>query len=129
MGDAGNFVLRASNGWCGSGVASSSGELPVIRAYDMDAHRAKNGRVFATLGEGEGGPDGIRVDEHGNVWSSSHVGIVVYSPSGERIGTVAVPEVVSNLCFGGDDGHDLFITASTSVYRVRTATRDAALAR
>ncbi|PCN47748.1 gluconolactonase [Curtobacterium sp. 'Ferrero'] len=106
-------------------VASSSGDLPVIRAYDIDGARVKNGRVFARLGADEGIPDGIRVDEHGDVWSSSHRGVVVFDPTGERLGTVPVPEVVSNLCFGGDDGTDLFLTATTSVYRVRTGTRDA----
>jgi gluconolactonase len=110
-------------------VASSSGDLPVIRAYDVDIDdvgvRVKNGRDFARLGADEGIPDGIRVDEHGNVWSSSHRGVVVLDPAGERLGTIPVPEVVSNLCFGGDDGSDLFLTATSSVYRVRTGTRDA----
>jgi gluconolactonase len=40
--------------------------------------------------------------------------------------TVDVPEKVSNLCFGGPDGQDLYITASTSLYRIRSTTRDAA---
>lgn len=106
-------------------VASSSGALPVIRAYDVDGARVKNGREFARLGTDEGIPDGIRVDAHGNVWSSSHRGVVVFDADGDRLGTIPVPEVVSNLCFGGDDGSDLFLTATTSVYRVRTSTRDA----
>ncbi|MGL3200096.1 MULTISPECIES: SMP-30/gluconolactonase/LRE family protein [Curtobacterium] len=111
-------------------VASSSGDLPVIRAYDVDVDdvgvRVKNGRDFGRLGADEGIPDGIRVDVHGNVWSSSHQGVVVFDPAGERLGTIPVPEVVSNLCFGGDDGSDLFLTATTSIYRVRTAVGDAA---
>ncbi|MDB6428280.1 SMP-30/gluconolactonase/LRE family protein [Curtobacterium sp. 20TX0008] len=107
-------------------VASSSAHEPVIRAYDVDGHRVKNGRVFARLGEGEGVPDGIRVDVHGNVWSSTHRGVTVFAPDGARIGDVAVPEVVSNLCFGGDDGTTLFVTATTSLYRIATTTRDAA---
>jgi gluconolactonase len=107
-------------------LASSSGERPFIRAYDVDGHRVKNGRVFATLAPGEGAPDGIRVDTDGNVWSSSHDGIVVFAPDGTRIGEVPVPEVVANLCFGGDDGTILFIAASTSIYRIATRARDAA---
>ncbi|WP_413600208.1 SMP-30/gluconolactonase/LRE family protein [Curtobacterium sp. Curtsp57] len=107
-------------------LASSSGERPFIRAYDVDGHRVKNGRVFATLAPGEGAPDGIRVDTDGNVWSSSHDGIVVFAPDGTRIGEVPVPEVVANLCFGGDDGTTLFIAASTSIYRIATRARDAA---
>ncbi|WIE72452.1 SMP-30/gluconolactonase/LRE family protein [Curtobacterium sp. MCJR17_020] len=111
-------------------IASSSGDEPVIRAYDRggaDGDLLKNGRVFARLEPGEGAPDGIRVDVHGNVWSSSHRGVVVFDPFGERIGEVAVPEVTSNLCFGGDDGTTLFLTATTSVYRIATTTRDAAV--
>ncbi|MFJ3379730.1 SMP-30/gluconolactonase/LRE family protein [Curtobacterium sp. NPDC090217] len=107
-------------------LASSSGERPVIRAYDVDGHRVKNGRVFAALAPGEGAPDGIRVDTDGNVWSSSHDGVVVYAPDGTRIGEVPVPEVVANLCFGGDDGTTLFIAATTSIYRIATRARDAA---
>jgi gluconolactonase len=111
-------------------IASSSGDEPVIRAYDRRGESGellKNGRVFARLALGEGAPDGIRVDVHGNVWSSSHRGVVVFDPSGDRIGEVAVPEVTSNLCFGGDDGTTLFLTATTSVYRIATTTRDAAV--
>jgi gluconolactonase len=107
-------------------LASSDGERPVIRAYDVDGARVKNGRVFATLESGEGVPDGIRVDVDGNVWSSSGRGVVVLAPDGSRIGEVPVPETVSNLCFGGDDGTTLFLTATTSVYRIATTARDAA---
>lgn len=106
-------------------VASSSADLPVIRAYDRDGARVKNGREFVRLEHGEGVPDGIRVDEHGNVWSSTHRGVSVFAPDGTRIGDVPVPEVVANLCFGGIDGRTLFVTATTSVHRLRTTTRDA----
>jgi gluconolactonase len=117
-------------------VASSDGDRPVIRAYDvvLDGEaapgvpgvRVKNGRDVVTLAPGEGVPDGIRVDEDGRIWSSSAVGVVVCEPDGTRIGTVPVPEVVANLCFGGDDGRTLFVTATTSVHRIRTTTRDTA---
>jgi gluconolactonase len=107
-------------------VASSSMDRPVIRAYDVEGVRVKNGREFVRLGPGEGVPDGIRVDEHGNVWSSSHRGITVFAPDGRRIGDVPVPEVVANLCFGGDDGRTLFIASTTSIHRLATTTRDAA---
>jgi gluconolactonase len=107
-------------------LASSSSERPVIRAYDVSGAQAKNCRVFATLEDGEGAPDGIRVDTDGNVWSSSHRGVVVFAPDGRRIGEVPVPEVVANLCFGGDEGTTLFIAATTSIYRVETRAKDAA---
>lgn len=107
-------------------VASSSSAEPVVRAYDVDGLRVKNGRAVVRLDDGEGVPDGIRVDEHGNLWSSTHRGVSVFAPDGTRIGDVPVPEVVANLCFGGDDGTTLFVTATTSVYRIPTTTRDAA---
>ncbi len=105
-------------------VASSSAELPVIRAYDGTAPGEERPRVRPTRPRG-GRPDGIRVDEHGNVWSSTHRGVSVFAPDGTRIGDVPVPEVVANLCFGGADGRTLFVTATTSVHRLRTTTRDA----
>ncbi|WP_258367470.1 SMP-30/gluconolactonase/LRE family protein [Curtobacterium sp. MCBD17_008] len=116
-------------------VASSDRDRPVIRVYDVvvdpdaagaPAVRVKNGRDLVRFAPDEGVPDGIRVDEAGRIWSSSALGVVVCSADGVRIGTVPVPEVVSNLCFGGDDGRTLFITATTSVHRIRTTTRDAA---
>lgn len=69
-------------------------------------------------------PDGIKVDEHGNIWSSCLDGVVVLTPEGEEIGRLPVPEKVGNLCFGGEDGTDLFIAASTSIYTIPTLTRD-----
>ncbi|SMG41138.1 SMP-30/gluconolactonase/LRE family protein [Agreia pratensis] len=95
-----------------------------IRAYDVDGTRCKNGRIFAVIGDGIS--DGFRVDIEGNVWTSTASGVSVYSPDGRSLGHIAVPEVVSNLCFGGPDGTTLFITASTSLYSIATSTRDAA---
>ena len=117
-------------------VASSDGDRPVIRAYDVDTDgpaapgvpgvRVKNGRDLVRFAPGEGVPDGLRVDEDGRIWTSAAVGVFVHEPDGTRIGLVPVPETVANLCFGGDDGRDLFVTATTSVHRIRTTTRDAA---
>ncbi|GAB3633130.1 SMP-30/gluconolactonase/LRE family protein [Microbacterium shaanxiense] len=94
-----------------------------IRAYDVDGARATNGRRFAAIEVGL--PDGITVDVEGRVWSSAGDGVHVFSPDGTKLAFIPVPEVVANVCFGGPDGRDLFITATTSLYRVRTATRAA----
>lgn len=95
-----------------------------IRAYDvLEGGRCKNGRVFAVIDRGF--PDGIAVDEVGNVWSSSEMGVIVFAADGRELGRIAVPELVGNLCFGGDDGRDLYIAATTSIYRVRTNVLDA----
>ncbi|MGV8874748.1 MAG: SMP-30/gluconolactonase/LRE family protein [Rhodococcus sp. (in: high G+C Gram-positive bacteria)] len=98
-----------------------------IHVYDiLDGRLAKNGREFAAIEPGI--PDGMRVDTDGNVWSSSHDSIQVFAPDGTRIERIAVPEKVANLCFGGDDGTSLFITATTGLYRIETTAHDAAAA-
>lgn len=94
-----------------------------IRTYDVSGSRASDGRLFARIEIGA--PDGIAVDVEGRVWSSAGDGIHVFSPDGTELLFIAVPEVVSNLCFGGDDGTELFITATTGLYRIRTSTRAA----
>lgn len=102
------------------------GDLRPIRVYDVQrGSRCKNGRVFATIAAEDGASDGIKVDERGDVWSSSGVGVIVFDPDGAEIGRIPIPEVTANLCFGGPDGHDLYIAATSSIYRVRTRTRDA----
>ena len=95
-----------------------------IHAYDVfEGYTAKNGRTFAEVAPGL--PDGFRVDVHGNVWTSSLTGIQIYTPVGERIADIPVPEKVANCCFGGADGRTLYICGSTSIYRIRTKVRDA----
>jgi gluconolactonase len=86
--------------------------------------RCSGSRLFTTVTPGV--PDGIRVDVHGNVWTSSGDGVQVFSPDGAPLGRIAVPEVVANLCFGGPDGSTLFVTATTSLYAIETRVTDAA---
>ena len=83
------------------------------------------GEMFATgIGDGTlqsaGWVDGIKCDEAGNIWVTGPRGIWVFSRSGERLGIIEVPEVAANLHWGGQDWHSLFVTARTSVYRIRT---------
>lgn len=96
-----------------------------IRAYDVTGFRCKNGRTFVTVDAGV--PDGLRVDTHGNVWTSSADGVYVYSAAGAKLGSIPIPEVVANICFGGVDGRELFIAATTSIYRISTLTTDTSL--
>jgi gluconolactonase len=86
-----------------------------------------NGRVFASgIGSRElGTVDGMKCDEHGNVWVTAPGGIWIYDPSGERVGAVAVPERTLNFTWGGADGTVLFVTGVASVFLVETLTRDA----
>ena len=91
-----------------------------IRAYDVKDGTCVNGRVFAEIEAGV--PDGFRIDEAGRLWSSSGDGVLVFSPGGEILQHVPVPEKVANLCFGGPDGQDLYIAAASSLYRIKTVT-------
>ena len=96
-----------------------------IHVYDVfDGRLCKNGREFVEVEPGL--PDGFRVDEHGNVWTSSHDSVQVFDPAGKPLERIPVPEKIANVCFGGDDGRTLYITASASLYRIRTTVRDAA---
>lgn len=72
-----------------------------------------------------GMPDGIKVDELGNIWSSAADGVHCYAASGELLGKILLPETVSNLCFGGERRNRLFITATRSVYAVYVSVRGA----
>lgn len=108
-----------------SALRTDGGGQHHIRVYDVTGDwNCLHGRVFAEIEPGVA--DGFRVDEHGNVWTSSADSIQVYAPGGTRLGKVLMPEKVGNLCFGGPDGAELFIAATTSLYRLRTRTRGAA---
>lgn len=99
-----------------------------IHAYDVfEGRHAKNGRTLVEVNPGL--PDGFRVDVDGNLWSSSLDAVQVFSPGGELLLRVDVPEKIANVCFGGEDGRTLYIAASTSLYRIETATTDAVWAR
>jgi len=96
-----------------------------IVAYEVRDAVCGPGRVVVELPDGQAA-DGLRVDVEGRIWTSAGPAVRVYSPSFELLASIDVPETVSNLCFGGPDGRDLYITATTSLYRIRTSTRDAA---
>jgi gluconolactonase len=67
----------------------------------------------------KGGPDGLRVDKNGNIYGSGPGGVWIISPDGKHLGTIKIPEVVSNVAWGDKDGKTLYITASTSLYRIK----------
>jgi len=87
-----------------------------IRVFDMASGRPRGGEVFHTISPGCA--DGIRCDSDGNLWSSAGDGVHCLAPDGRLLGKVLLPEVVSNLCFGGRAKHEMFVTATTSVYRI-----------
>ncbi len=70
---------------------------------------------------GEDAIDGIKVDLEGHLYVCGPGGVWVLSPAGERLGLLELPEDPHNLAFGGSDSRDLYVTALTSVYCLRTA--------
>jgi gluconolactonase len=93
-----------------------------IRVFDAGADGSLlGGEEWArTVGEGEGGPDGMKLDSRGNVYSCGPGGIHVFAPDATCLGVIRVPEYTANFAFGDDDCRSLYITASTSLYRIRT---------
>lgn len=88
-----------------------------IRVHDCSEDGKVSGaRVFHSIKPGMA--DGFRLDTDGNVWSSAADGVHCISPGGELLGKLLVPELVSNICFGGRAKHQLFITATTSIYSI-----------
>jgi gluconolactonase len=100
-----------------------------IRVFDVGADGGvKGGEVWAeTKGEGPGAPDGMKLDAEGNIWCCGPGGIHVFAPDATCLGVLRVPEYTANFCWGEADMRALFITASTSLYRVRTRVAGRAL--
>jgi gluconolactonase len=102
-----------------------------IVAYDVvsDGSELANQRVLIDCGPGI--PDGLRCDEDGNLWcgwgmgSPELDGVMVFSPEGEQIGRIQLPERCANLCFGGRRRNRLFMAASQSIYALYVNTRGA----
>ena len=90
-----------------------------VRAFDVQPDGTiANGRVFGVEEGDTGKPDGMKADVQGNVYLTGPDGIWVFAPDGTHLGIILVPERAANLAWGGDAWKSLFITASTSVYRV-----------
>ena len=121
---------------------ADSGKAHWVLAYNVYNDKSNvrdnklgGGVVYCVIDQGV--PDGIRIDEKGNLWSSSGDGVQIFSPPdnphpttleamnprGKLIGRIRVPESPANLCFGGKDGKTLFMTARTGLYSIETLVR------
>jgi gluconolactonase len=138
---AGNYVFRYEpktntlvavatnfdmpNGLCFSPDESKlyvadSGQPRHIRVFHCTAdNNVDDGPVFCVIDKGL--PDGIRCDRDARVWSTSEDSVQIFSPTGELIGKILVPETPANLCFGGTNHDTLFITAHSSLYSIHVA--------
>ena len=92
-----------------------------ILRYDVQPDDTiTNGQAFIdmSLDKAPGGPDGMKVDQKGNVYCTGPGGFWIMSPEGKHLATVLTPEVVANLAFGGADGKTLFLMGRTSLYQI-----------
>jgi gluconolactonase len=97
-----------------------------IRVYDVAADGSiSNGKIFGEEpgAKNDGVPDGIKVDHEGNLFVTGPRGIWVWDPQGNHLGTIEMPEQPANLAWGDKESRSLYITASTTVYRLATKTR------
>jgi gluconolactonase len=108
-------------------VANSQKTLAIWKAYPVNADGSLGaGRVFADATrlymDGDGVPDGMKVDVNGNVFATGPGGVLIYSPDGTLLGRILTGVPTANVAFG-EDGSTLFITANHRVLRLRTRTR------
>jgi gluconolactonase len=111
-------------------VSNADRERPVWMAYPIAADgSAGPGREFAdardAVARHAGVPDGLEVDEHGNLWAAGPGGLTVFAPDGSRLGALVTGIATSNAGFGGAGGTTLFVTASSSIWRIETRVRAA----
>lgn len=100
----------------------SDSEQGLVRVFPVKPDgTVDRGRIFAQLKDPsiQGVPDGMKVDVQGNVYCSGPAGVWIFSPTGQLLGKIAVPEVVTNLAWGDLDYKTLYITATTAIYRIR----------
>lgn len=93
-----------------------------VRAFDVWADGTlTNSRIIADMDHPQpGSPDGMKIDEAGHLYVTGATGVWVFEPNGELLGVVVTPERPANCAWGDADRKSLYITARTSLYRVRT---------
>ena len=117
----------------GDTIAGGKGDMYV---FDVGSdNKLSNGKLFSNfmIDNVKCGPDGVRADVDGNLWCSSNAGrdvgysgVTVWTPQGQLIGRIRLPEICGNVCFGGSKRNRLFMAASQSLYSVYTGTQGAA---
>ncbi|MEG3907869.1 SMP-30/gluconolactonase/LRE family protein [Microcoleus sp. w1-18aA5] len=100
----------------------NNSEAGYIAVFDVKPDgTVTNQQLFAELKDASQGgvPDGLKVDVEGNVYSTGPGGVWIFSPDGKLLGKISVPETATNLAWGESDRKTLYITGSTSLYRIR----------
>ena len=128
--ESGDLILLASDFDQPNGLCFSADESRLfvndtmknhIRVFDVNADGSvSNSRVWAEVtGDREGVPDGMKIDGEGNLCTTGPGGIHYFAPDATSLGIIYIPEGAANFTWGEDDLRSMFITASTSLYRVR----------
>lgn len=94
------------------------GSSKIIRYEVRPDDTVMNGRLFVDM-SAEGGPDGMKVDQKGNIYSTGPGGVWIISPEGKHLGTIRPPRGVTNFAFGDPDGKTIYFTGRTNLYRMR----------
>jgi len=104
-------------------VANSDEDEKVWMAYNLDESGASDGRVFYDINDedGPGAADGMKIDREGHLFATGPGGVWIFAPDGSHLGTIMTPEVTANVAWG-DDGSTLYMTSSTSLYRIVLST-------
>ncbi len=112
-------------------VGSTEGQEPFVKAYALNADgTVASSRIFfdgtALMKSGRrGGFDGMKIDAHGNVWTTGPGGVLIISPEGKHLGTILTGRPTANCAFGDADHMTLYITSNESLLRVRTLVKGA----
>lgn len=112
-------------------VGSTEAKEPFIKAYALNpdgtvasSHIFFDGTALMKAGRG-GGFDGMKVDAHGNIWTTGPGGVLIISPEGKHLGTILTGRPTANCAFGDTDHMTLYITSNESLLRVRTKVKGA----
>jgi gluconolactonase len=92
-----------------------------LRVFDVETDGTlSNGRIFYNMKTKKAGvPDGMKIDQEGNIYCTGGGGIWVFNAAGNHLGTIITPEIAANCAWGDEDWQTLYITACTSIYKIR----------
>lgn len=99
-----------------TGISHTENGPKHIRRFEVNGATLGKSKIFADCTAGLF--DGFRFDADGRLWTSAGDGVHCYDPDGTLLGKILIPELVSNICFGGDKLNRLFICGTTSLYSV-----------
>ncbi len=122
---------------CDTGATHYPDVPKIIKVFDVAGTALRNGKQYINMeipGKGSGLPDGIRADTDGNIWvgagwvGAGYDGVHIFTPGGDRIGMILLPEICANICFGGRKRNRLFMAAGQSLYTVYVEAQGAHIA-